>query len=68
LCITCKNKNLATNVLTASSVNTQPQNFVLGEIVTLDAPDWYGVSWSETSSNPDCTRIGNMDMHRTLPI
>lgn len=68
LCITCKNKNLATNVLTASPVNTQPQNFVLGEIVTLDAPDWYGVSWSETSSNPDCTRIGNMDMHRTLPI
>lgn len=68
LCITCKNKNLATNVLTASPVNTQPQNFVLGEIVTLDAPDWYGVSWSEISSNPDCTRIGNMDMHRTLPI
>lgn len=30
--------------------------------------NWYGVSWSETSSNPDCTRIGNMDMHRTLPI
>lgn len=30
--------------------------------------DWYGVSWSETSSNPNCTRIGNMDMHRTLPI
>lgn len=30
--------------------------------------DWYGVSWSETSSNPDCTRIGNVDMHRTLPI
>lgn len=30
--------------------------------------DWYGVSWSEASSNPDCTRIGNMDMHRSLPI
>ena len=30
--------------------------------------DWYGVSWSETSSNPDCIRIGNMDMHRSLPI
>lgn len=67
-CITCKNKNLATNVLTEDAVNTQPQNFVLGEIVTLDAPDWYGVSWSETSSDPDCTRIGNMDMHRALPI
>lgn len=66
--ITCKNKQLANNVLTSSFVITKPDNFVLGEIVTLDAPDWYGVSWSETSSNPDCTRIGNMDMHRSLPI
>lgn len=66
--ITCKNKQLANDVLTSSFVTTEPDNFVLGEIVTLDAPDWYGVSWSETSSNPDCTRIGNMDMHRTLPI
>ena len=66
--ITCKNKQLANDVLTGSFVTTKPDNFVLGEIVTLDAPDWYGVSWSETSSNPDCTRIGNMDMHRTLPI
>nr|DAM14826.1 MAG TPA: hypothetical protein [Caudoviricetes sp.] len=38
-------------------------------ITQYDAPeDWYGVSWSETSSNPDCTRIGNMEMHRSLPI
>lgn len=66
--ITCKNKQLANDVLTSSFVTTKPGNFVLGEIVTLDAPDWYGVSWSETSSNPDCTRIGNMDMHRSLPI
>lgn len=66
--ITCKNKQLANDVLTSSFVTTKPDNFVLGEIVTLDAPDWYGVSWSETSSNPDCVRIGNMDMHRTLPI
>lgn len=66
--ITCKNKQLANDVLTSSFVTTKPDNFVLGEIVTLDAPDWYGVSWSEPSSNTDCTRIGNMDMHRTLPI
>lgn len=66
--ITCKNKQLANDVLTSSFVTTKPDNFVLGEIVTLDAPDWYGVSWSETSSNPDCIRIGNMDMHRSLPI
>lgn len=66
--ITCKNKQLANDVLVNSFVATEPNNFVLGEIVTLDAPDWYGVQWSETSSNPDCTRIGNMDMHRSLPI
>lgn len=38
-------------------------NIGSGEVV-----DWYGVRWLETSSNPDCTRIGNMEMHRTLPI
>lgn len=66
--VTCKLSSNASDILTSGAVTTRPNNFVLGEIVTLDAPDWYGVSWSETSSNPDCTRIGNMDMHRTLPI
>lgn len=66
--VTCKFSSTASDILTSGAVTTRPNNFVLGEIVTLDAPDWYGVSWSETSSNPDCTRIGNMDMHRSLPI
>lgn len=66
--VTCKFSSNASDILTSGTVTTRPNNFVLGEIVTLDAPDWYGVSWSETSSDPDCTRIGNMDMHRTLPI
>lgn len=68
IAVTCKFSSNASNILTSKSVNTKPDNFVLGEIITLDAPDWYGVQWSETSSNPDCTRIGNMDMHRSLPI
>lgn len=66
--VTCKFSSNASDILTSGAVTTRPNNFVLGEIVTLDAPDWYGVSWSETSSNPDCIRIGNMDMHRSLPI
>ena len=66
--VTCKFSSNASDILTSGAVTTRPNNFVLGEIVTLDAPDWYGVQWSETSSNPDCSRIGNMDMHRTLPI
>lgn len=58
----------AENILSSPATTQRPSNFVLGNIKTLDAPDWYGVSWSETSSNSDCTRIGNMDMHRSLPI
>lgn len=67
--IVCKYASTnAENILSSPAITQRPSNFVLGNIKTLDAPDWYGVSWSETSSNPDCTRIGNMDMHRSLPI
>ena len=53
-----KNMEIASNLPTSTRI-----------IAQYDAPeDWYGVSWSETSSNPDCTRIGNMDMHKSLPI
>lgn len=38
------------------------------KITSGDYCDWYGVSWSENSSDPTCTRIGNMAMHRSLPI
>lgn len=59
---------------TFSNVTTLPDNVYSRNISfnitsdNLEDFDWYGVSWSETSSNPDCTRIGNMDMHRSLPI
>lgn len=67
--IVCKYASTnAENILSSPATTQKPSNFILGNIKTLDAPDWYGVSWSETSSNPDCTRIGNMDMHRSLPI
>lgn len=56
--------NVTKNMKLYSSLPTYTQ-----VITQYDAPeDWYGVSWSETSSNPDCTRIGNMEMHRSLPI
>ena len=67
--IVCKYASTnADDILSSPATTQRPSNFVLGNIKTLDAPDWYGVSWSETSSNPDCVRIGNMDMHRSLPI
>lgn len=54
-----KNMEIASNLPTSTRIISQ-----------YDAPeDWYGIQWSETFSNPDdCTRIGNMEMHRTLPI
>lgn len=67
--IVCKYASTnAEDILSSPATTQRPSNFVLGNIKILDAPDWYGVSWSETSSNPDCVRIGNMDMHRSLPI
>ena len=70
------NIHVATSNILASGVNVTKNMELSGSLPTYtqvttqyDAPeDWYGVSWSETSSSPDCTRIGNMDMHRTLPI
>lgn len=41
---------------------------VSNKIASGDLVDWYGVSWSEDSSDPTCIRIGNMALHRSLPI
>lgn len=33
-----------------------------------ETPAWYGVEWDVTDSSPDLKRIGNMQMHRDLPV
>lgn len=33
-----------------------------------DDADWYGVEFYTTSPYPDCIRIGNPELHRTLPV
>ena len=33
-----------------------------------DDADWYGVEFYTTSPNPDCIRIGNPELHKTLPV
>lgn len=30
--------------------------------------DWYGIDYSETDGDPAKTRVGNLNMHKTLPI
>lgn len=39
----------------------------VGELLTASA-DWYGVEWDITVSTTPMTRIGNLTLHRTLPI
>lgn len=29
---------------------------------------WYGIEWDTTISTPTCTRIGNIELHKSLPI
>lgn len=70
------NIHVATSNILASGVNVTKNMELYSSLPTYtqvvtqyDAPeDWYGVQWAETSSNPDCVRIGNMEMHRSLPI
>lgn len=33
-----------------------------------DDADWYGVEFYTTNPNPDCIRIGNPELHKTLPV
>lgn len=50
-----------------------PQNFS-SEINELIHPNEildkysYGVEWNINNPSPECTRIGNLEMHKTLPI
>ena len=36
--------------------------------ISSDSYPWYGVSWTTNQSVPDLTRIGNLGMHKTLPV
>lgn len=33
-----------------------------------DGLNWYGNEWDMSVQSPDGTRIGNMDLHKLLPI
>ena len=36
--------------------------------IVTDVLNWYGNEWDMSVQSPDGTRIGNMDLHRLLPI
>ena len=51
--------------LTTDEINWVKDNMVEYKDVT---EEWYGVEFYTTSPYPDCIRIGNMDLHRSLPV
>ena len=36
--------------------------------VNIDVVQWYGIEWVANQDSPLCTRIGNLSLHRSLPI
>ena len=51
--------------LTVDEINWVKTNLIEGND---DDADWYGVEFYTTSPNPDCIRIGNPELHKTLPV
>lgn len=48
--------------------NNYLKDFISNKVNNLQEMLAYGVQWSEDSIDPYLTRIGNMSMHKTLPI
>lgn len=44
------------------------KDYIADKATNLQEMLAYGVQWSEDSADPHLTRIGNMSMHKTLPI
>lgn len=48
--------------------NGAVHDFLSSYAYDLEESNSYGVMFDTASSNPACTRIGNMTMHKTLPV
>lgn len=44
------------------------QAIYVGSTYVYPTMNWYGVEWDVTNSSPVLTRIGNLQLHKTLPI
>lgn len=65
-------KNIATNsesiAANVENIASNTERIATLENKTLLDQLSYGVEWDITKSTPKCTRVGNMQMHKTLPI
>lgn len=62
-----EDKGNKTQVINAASTETEyPSAKAVWD--ALEDKFWYGIEKDTTVSTPTCIRIGNMELHRTLPI
>ena len=63
-------KEDAANKVTSINADADDNHYPSAKAVwtAIEEKFWYGVEWDLTISDPTCTRIGNMDLHRTLPV
>lgn len=64
--LSSESENPVQNKVITEKVNSMREdlNLLLGAGYGM----WYGVEWDVTESDSAVTRIGNMDLHRSLPI
>lgn len=60
--LNAKYKNVLFDVLNSANDNNNDENT---ELINKYA---YGIRWDDTKPGSSCERIGNLDLHRTLPI
>lgn len=57
------------NLLVEVLENGESKKAALADMLPyLESECMYGVEWDKTSTSPACTRIGNMNLHRSLPL
>ena len=63
-----KNLNEVAAVAYLRGIDNEGNSVKVATSNVTDGLNWYGNEWDMSVQSPDGTRIGNMDLHRLLPI
>lgn len=56
------------NLVVEVTEDGESKQLNLGALHPADPTAWYGIEYDDTCAAPECIRIGNPALHRTLPI
>ena len=63
-----KNLNEVAAVAYLRGIDDEGNSVKVATSNVTDGLNWYGNEWDMSVQSPDGTRIGNIDLHRLLPI